>query len=112
MYINIDVPLDLLSSVDDAARKHAMKRPEFVRYLMSRFVALGYPIVDVDFICPDCAQGKHCRGVTIETLIDLKSLAGRGGSFGQERSLRWVCRCRECSEAKGEVSASATVSAG
>ena len=92
MYINIEFEKDLLAEIDDTARRHGMRRPVFIRWAMLRLLRMGYPVVDVDFVCPDCAQGRHCGGGVKETLIDLNSLSPKG-KFGHERMLRWVCRC-------------------
>ena len=92
MYINIDIPPELLEKIEERGRLQGLRRPAIVRYALARFVALEYPIADVKFVCPDCSMGVHCGGTASAITMDPKP-----ATYGNEKRLRWVCVCSECS---------------
>ena len=96
MYINIDVPNEILAAVEQRGRDQVMKRPEIIRYILKRFIATPYPVVDVMFICPSCAVGNHCGGGVKKTMVDLDSI----GKLGEEVCHRWICRCPTCEQGR------------
>jgi len=90
MYVNVDIPPVLLEKLMERAKVHGLRRPQIVRYALQRFVQAEYPVIEIKFVCPQCAAGRHCGNTMSEKTFDINSV------LGAERMIQWVCVCEGC----------------